>query len=78
MAWGPRAYSLQFHLEIEPDTVDNWKDIPAYKQALHDALGADGAERLSSDCAEQMNTFSNLAERVYINWLQTSANTKVA
>jgi GMP synthase-like glutamine amidotransferase len=28
MKWGPRAYSLQFHVEIEADTVSNWADIP--------------------------------------------------
>ena len=30
MTWGPRAYSVQFHVEIEPDTVANWAEIPAY------------------------------------------------
>ncbi len=73
MSWGPRAYSMQFHIEIEADTVDNWKDIPEYKQALIKALGKDGASQLSNDCAAHMNTFANLSERVYINWLQTSA-----
>lgn len=73
MSWGPRAYSLQFHVEVEPDTVDNWKDIPAYKQALISALGDDGAVKLSEDCAAQMSTFATLSERIYINWLQTSA-----
>lgn len=73
MSWGPRAYSLQFHLEIEANTVDVWKDIPAYKEALVNALGDDGASKLSDDCATHMNTFATLSERVYINWLQTSA-----
>jgi len=73
MSWGPRAYSLQFHVEVEPDTVDTWKNIPAYKEALTKALGNDGAAKLSDDCTAQMKTFSTLSERVYINWLQTSA-----
>lgn len=73
MSWGPRAYSLQFHVEVEPDTVDNWKDIPAYKNALIDALGDDGPTTLKADCDAQMNVFATLSERVYINWLQISA-----
>ena len=78
MGWGPRAYSLQFHLEVEADTVDNWKDIPAYSQALTDALGNEGASKLANDCNANMSAFNAMSERVYINWLQTSANTKVA
>jgi GMP synthase-like glutamine amidotransferase len=73
MQWGPRAASAQFHLEVEPDTVSNWKAIPAYAQALDRALGPTGAEILEADCAREMEGFEAAAERVYINWLQTSA-----
>jgi len=37
------------------------------------ALGADGAKKLKQDCAENMSDFEAMAERVYINWLQTAA-----
>jgi len=77
MAWGPRAYSMQFHIEIESDTVDNWKEIPAYKEALVNALGNDGADTMSKACAQNMKDFAALSERVYINWLQTSAKARV-
>ncbi len=73
MSWGPRAYSMQFHLEVEADTFDIWKTIPAYAQALDKALGADGAEKMRTDCVANMETFATLAERVYINWMQTTA-----
>jgi GMP synthase-like glutamine amidotransferase len=75
MSWGPRAYSAQFHIEVEADTVDNWAAIPAYADALKMALGDDGAARLRKDCADQMQQFEKMAERIYINWLQTSART---
>ncbi len=73
MSWGPRAYSMQFHLEVEPDTVENWNAIDAYANALQNALGDDGASLLKSKCAERMADFNATAERVYINWLQTAA-----
>lgn len=73
MRWGTRAHSAQFHLEVEPDTVDNWVAIPAYAEALQRALGSDGADRLRADCAARMSDFEAMAERVYINWLQTAA-----
>ena len=76
MRWGTRAFSLQFHLEIEPDTVSNWAAIPAYAAALEKALGDDGARKLESAAAAEMHGFNRLAERIYMNWLQTAARTK--
>ena len=73
MSWGPRAYSMQFHLEVEPETVTNWIEIPAYKSALGATVGDDGATILKESCDKQMVTFNLMAERVYINWLQTAA-----
>jgi GMP synthase-like glutamine amidotransferase len=75
MKWGPRAYSLQFHVETEPDTVKNWADIPAYATALDRAMGPDAVARLQADCAARMQQFNTIAERIYMNWLQTSAHT---
>jgi GMP synthase-like glutamine amidotransferase len=73
MSWGPRAYSTQFHLEVEPDTVSNWLGISEYANALDLALGKGGAQALEQACAASMKDFEKMAERVYINWLQTSA-----
>ena len=73
MTWGPRAYSVQFHVEIEPDTVANWAEIPAYMEALEKAMGQGAVERLGADCDRHMAEFNRLAERIYMNWLQTSA-----
>lgn len=73
MGWGPRAFSAQFHIEVEPDTVRTWSEIPAYARALEGALGAGAAARLEADCAARMPAFAALAERVYINWLQAAA-----
>ena len=73
MSWGPRAYSLQFHLEIESDTVQSWNQIPEYRLALDQALGEEGYIQLEAACEENMTTMNAAAERVYINWLQTSA-----
>ena len=75
MKWGTRAYSAQFHIEVEPDTVSNWAEIPEYKSALEKAMGTDAAARLDADVAGQMGEFSAMAERLYINWMQTSAQT---
>ena len=39
MSWGRRAYSVQFHVEIEEDTVDAWAEIPEYAAALNTLWG---------------------------------------
>jgi GMP synthase-like glutamine amidotransferase len=73
--WGTRAYSAQFHVEIEEDTVRNWNEIPEYAGALEKALGASGATALEQACAARMPSFNDMAERLYINWLQATAKT---
>jgi len=73
MRWGTRAFSVQFHVEVEHDTVASWNAVPAYARALRTALGEDGAETLERDVAARADDFARLSERLYINWLQTSA-----
>jgi len=73
MRWGNRAYSVQFHLEVEAETVPDWAGIPAYAEALEKALGAGAVARLEKDVASSLPEFNKLAERLYLNWLQTAA-----
>lgn len=73
MSWGPRAHSLQFHLEVEANTVENWNGLPEYAMALQQALGDDGAALLKDACEQHLPRFQTMAERVYINWMQTAA-----
>jgi len=75
LQWGPRAYSLQFHLEVENDTVSTWAEISEYREALEKALGPQGVDELNKACEKNLNDFQTMAERVYINWLQTAART---
>ena len=73
MSWGPRAFSLQFHVEVEPGTVPDWAEIPEYAAALDSVFGDGGADRLAGDCAASMGEFGQTAERIYINWMHASA-----
>lgn len=73
LAWGTRALSMQFHVEVEADTVAAWAGIPEYRAALDRALGEGAAARLEADCADRMAAFNKAAERIYINWLQAVA-----
>ncbi|WP_435136392.1 type 1 glutamine amidotransferase [Pseudopelagicola sp. nBUS_19] len=75
MRWGTRAFSAQFHIEVEADTVSSWSAIPEYAASLENALGQDGARVLGSDVSIALKKFNAMAERFYINWLQTAAKT---
>ncbi len=73
MSWGPRAFSVQFHVEVEPDTVETWATIPAYSEALDGAYGPGGAKRLAEECAASSEAFGRMTERVYINWMHAAS-----
>lgn len=73
MRWHTRAHTVQFHLEVEQDTVRNWAQIPEYLSALENALGKNGVEKLQNEANKTQAKFETLAERVYINWMQTIA-----
>lgn len=75
MRWQTRAFSMQFHVEIESDTVPTWAGIPEYAGALEKAMGQGGVDALAVSCAERMEAFNAMAERIYINWLQSTAKT---
>ena len=61
---GPRAYGLQYHVEIGAATVDEWGAIP---ESLRHALGDDGSARLRREVAERVGTFREDARRLYGN-----------
>lgn len=73
MKWGPRAYSLQYHVEIEADTIANWSKIPEYAAALSKAMGEGGAQSMQAEADTHMRAFRDMSERLYINWLQCAA-----
>jgi GMP synthase-like glutamine amidotransferase len=45
MRIGKNVYSMQYHVELEPDTIANWGRVPAYAEAL----AKRGAERPRRD-----------------------------
>ena len=72
MRVGERAWSMQYHVEVEPDTVDNWGIIPAYRSALENTLGADALEGLRSSAEAELDGFLANAEQLYHNFMTAS------
>ena len=75
LQWQTRAFSIQFHLEIEDDTVLNWSNIPEYKLSLEQEMGINGFKKMQNDCLQNISQMKEKAERLYINWMQTTART---
>lgn len=70
MRIGNHAWSMQYHVEIEPDTIDNWAEIPAYHSALMGSIGEDGLARMKVEADDLMNDFLNSAGGLYRNFIQ--------
>ena len=69
MRVGERAWSMQYHVEVEDDTVRNWGEIPAYRQALESVLGEDSVDALAADADRHMDGFVSDAEQLYRNFM---------
>ena len=61
---------MQYHVEVEADTVTNWGKVPAYRQALDNTLGPDGLTMMKSDADSHMTEFLSCAETLYRNFME--------
>ncbi len=68
MRVGRHAWSMQYHVEIEPETVDNWGAVPAYRQALESTLGQGALAELKADADAAMPELTDNARRLYGNF----------
>jgi GMP synthase-like glutamine amidotransferase len=70
MRVGWHAWSMQYHVEIEPETVDNWGAVPAYRNALESTLGAEALGRLKADADAEVAGCERNARQLYRNFMQ--------
>ncbi len=68
----PRAWSMQYHVELEPDTVSAWGAVPAYNRALEDALGDGALACLKAEADANMADFNANARKLYANFMQAA------
>ena len=53
---------------IEPETVDNWAAVPAYRQALEKTLGPEALPRIKADADANMRNLTDNAKKLYRNF----------
>ncbi len=66
---GSRAWSMQYHVEIEANTIGDWGEIPAYACALENAQGAGALARFDEAAKPHMADFTANAEKLYLNFM---------
>ena len=71
MRVGDNAWSMQYHVEVEEDTVDNWSKVPAYRDALMNTLGEQGLNTMNADADKNMASFLSYAESIYRNFMKS-------
>ena len=70
MRVGANAWSMQYHVEVEADTVENWSAVPAYRDALIKVVGESGMGAMAQGAAGNMAGFRASAERLYDNFMR--------
>jgi GMP synthase-like glutamine amidotransferase len=67
---GARAYAMQYHIEIDDETIPTWGKLPDYAQALAKEMGPDGFRQVSEAAAPLMPEFNADSRQVYRNFMR--------
>ncbi len=73
MRIGQHAYSMQYHVEIEPNTISDWGKVPAYEKALAKVRGPNALQGLAQEAEPLMPGFIANARRLYRNFMAIAA-----
>jgi len=65
---GPRAFGLQFHLEVDEEMLHEWGRIPAYRKALDKTFGEDGFGHLEAQLLPRISEIHGSARQLYRSW----------
>ena len=65
MRIGRNAYSMQYHVEIEPETIPAWGRVPTYEAALAQVRGPGALAALLKEAEPLMDDFAANARTLY-------------
>ncbi len=71
MRVGDNAWSMQYHVEVEADTVENWSAIPAYRSALINTLGEHALPELLASATRELDSFASNSALLYRNFMMS-------
>jgi GMP synthase-like glutamine amidotransferase len=73
MRIGHHVYSIQYHVELEAETIPAWGCVPAYEQALSRTRGPGALESLAQEAEPLMPEFVANARTLYRNFMRLAA-----
>lgn len=65
MRVGDRAWSMQYHMELDSTTIPEWGKIPAYEQALSRSHGAGALQKMADEAEVNMADFETNSRTLY-------------
>lgn len=65
MRVGERAWSMQYHMELDATTIPEWGKIPAYEDALARTLGAGAPQKMADEAEVNMADFEANSQALY-------------
>lgn len=65
MRVGERAWSMQYHMELDSTTIPEWGKIPAYEEALAQTHGPGALQKMADEAAVNMADFEANARTLY-------------
>jgi len=69
LSYGGHAFSMQFHVELEEDTVPNWAAIPEYRDALAKSAAPGTLETMLARAESNMPQFNATSRILYNNFM---------
>ncbi len=71
MRVGATAWSMQYHVEVESDTVNTWAAVPAYREALKATLGEQALPDMLQAASANLDDFAANSALLYRNFMQS-------
>ena len=76
LGFAGHACSIQYHIEITGDTVPQWGTVPAYEQALEQAMGEGALSAFEARAAAHMADLNRSARCIYDNFMRIVYRTR--
>jgi GMP synthase-like glutamine amidotransferase len=68
MRIGSNAWGIQFHVELEENTIGDWSGIPAYADALEATLGRGALSQMQADAEPNYPAFLRNSKQLFENF----------
>ena len=69
MRVGENAWGIQFHVELEESTIEDWSNVPAYADALAATLGSDALSKMQADAESNYPGLQRNSKQLFENFL---------